>query len=266
MPDKYLSMYITDKFVFLHVPKTAGTTVMRNLLPAMSRGTYGMNLVRYENTYHKHVQFLPEQYKHLPRIGFVRNPWAWYVSWLGWSQRIGDIPTRVVFTEGLDPKKPSYVTDTIKRLLTIDDGTDGSTQRIKRMENMYKKSSPADLQHAFMCPYNYARYAKDFGAGYFTWWFRSVLYGVFNPEPEDSIRIGKIENFTTDFLRLTGECIDIHPDFAQYVMDGHAERVREDKFPYQDHYDFETAALVAKKESGIIKKYEYQFNQEEKLT
>lgn len=258
-------MYITDKFVFLHVPKTAGTTVMRNLLPAMSRDRYGMSLVRYENTYHKHVQFLPEQYRALPRLGFVRNPWAWYPSWLSWAMTIGDRPTQHVFSEGLDPESPHFFTDTVKRLLTIDDGTEGSTKRIERMENMYKKASPPDLQHAFMCPYNYARYAKDFGAGYFTWWFRSVLYGVFKPEPNGSVTVGRVEDFTTEYLRMVGSCVDITPEYVKYVQENQAERVRKDKYPYQDHYDFELAALVAHKDGGIINKYGYQFNQEEKL-
>jgi hypothetical protein len=178
---------------------------------------------------------------------------------------IGDQPTRVVFTEGLDPSTPHYFTDTIKRLLTIDDGTDGSTRRIKRMEAMYSRVDQITLQRSFMCPYNYTRYAREFGAGYFTWWFRSVLYGIFKPQPADSIAIGKMEKFTTDFLRLVGKHVDLTPEYITYATEGQAERVRKDKFPYQDHYDFELAALVAAKDGGIINKYGYQFNQEEKL-
>lgn len=259
-------MYITDKFVFLHVPKTAGTTVMRDLLPAMSRGTHGMYVKRFENTYHKHVQFLPKEYANLPRVGFVRNPWAWYPSWLSWAMQIGDVPTQVVFSEGLKPSSPRFFTDTIKRLLTLDDGTDGSRKRMERMESMYTRTTPQSRQHAFMCPYNYARYAKEFGAGYFTWWFRSVLYGVFKPQPADSIQIGRVENFTDDFLRLVGQHVELTPEYIEHVREGKAQRVREDKYPYQDHYDFELAALVAQKDGGIINKYGYLFNQEEKLT
>lgn len=259
-------MYITDKFVYLHVPKTAGTTVMRNLLPAMSRGKYGMYLKRYENTYHKHVQFLPEEHQHLPRLGFVRNPWAWYPSWLSWAMTIGDRPTAVVFTEGLDPSKPNFFTDTIKRLLTLDDGTEGSNKRKQRMETMYSKSSRTALQQSFMCPHNYAKHAESFGAGYYTWWHRSVLYGIFKPQPADSITIGKVENFTSDYLLFVGKHTDMTIEYAEYVQDAEAQRVRKHKYPYQDHYDFELAALIAEKDKGIINKYGYQFNQEEKLS
>jgi hypothetical protein len=225
----------------------------------------GMHLKRYHNTYHKHVQFLPDEYRDLPRIGFVRNPWSWYPSWLSWAMQIGDAPTRFVFTHGLEPSSPLYFTDTIKRLLTIDDGTEGSNRRIRMMEAAYKPLGQGDLCKGFMCPYNYAHYAKDFGAGYFTWWFRSVLYGIFKPEPADSVKVGKMENFTEDFLRITGQCVDLTPEYIEYVLHGQAERVRKQKFPYQDHYDFELAALVAAKDGGIINKYGYQFSQQEKL-
>ena len=30
--------------------------------------------------YHGHLRDLPEEFSHLPVIGFVRNPWDWYVS------------------------------------------------------------------------------------------------------------------------------------------------------------------------------------------
>lgn len=256
-------MYVTDKFVFLHVPKTAGTTVMRSLLPAMSRGRYGMYLKRYENHYHKHMQFMEDKYRHLPRIGFTRNPWAWYPSWMGWAMTIGDQPTLRVFSQGLDPKSPLFFTDTIKRILSVDDGTDSSKKYIQAMEAFYKNVGYRSAR--FMTPYNYAHYAKDFGAGYFTWWYRSILYGIFNPEPNDSVEIGRVENFTDDFLRLTGNHTELTPEYITYVKQGQAERVRNTKYPYQDHYDFELAALVAKKDGGIINKFGYQFNQEEKL-
>ena len=93
-----------------------------------------------------------------------------------------------------------------------------------------------------------------------------MYYGVFNPEPDSSIKIGQIENFTDDFLRLTAQCVDLTPEYVEYVREGQSARVREHKFPYQDHYDLELAALVAERDSAVLKKYNYQFFQEEKLT
>ena len=248
------------------MPKTAGTTVMRNLLPAMSRNAYGMELKRIENTYHKHVQFLPEEYSELPRIGFARNPWAWYPSWLGWvMQSLGDTPILPIFAEDLHPSKPNFFTDIIKRILSIGDGTDASKLYAKKWELLYKRMSPHETQKRYLTPYCYATHVNDFKAGYFTWWYRSMYYGVFNPEPHESIDIGTVENFTDDFLKLTGTHIELSPEYITYVRDNHAERVRENKFPYQDHYDFELAGLVAERDGGIIKRFGYQFNQEEKL-
>lgn len=249
------------------MPKTAGTTVMRNLLPAMSRNHYGMELHRIENTYHKHVQFLPEEYKELPRIGFVRNPWAWYVSWLSWNLAVGgDGPVLSIFAQDRFRGQPEFFTDIVKRILSIGDGTDASRRYAEQWESVYKELGPRQKQQFFMTPYCYATHVNDFNAGYFTWWYRSMYYGVFKPEPEDSIRIGQTENFADDFLKLTAQVVDLTPEYVHYVKQGdHAERVRENKFPYQDHYDLELAALVAERDGPLIRKFGYQFNQEEKL-
>ncbi len=259
-------MYITDKFVFMHMPKTAGTTVMRHLLPSMSRNAYGMELKRIHNTYHKHIQFLPEEYSELPRMGFVRNPWAWYTSWLSWTMAVGgDAAVLHVFARDLHPSQPNFFTDIVKRILSIGDGTDASKTYAKKWEQGYKALSPMQKQKNFMTPYCYATHVNDFKAGYFTWWYRSMYYGVFNPQPADSIEIGQMEHFTDDFLRITAQHVDLTPEYITYVRSGQAARVREDKFPYQDHYDLELASLIAERDGSIINKFGYQFNQEEKL-
>ena len=231
----------------------------------MSRNRYGMELKRIENNYHRHVKFLDPKWQDLPRIGFVRNPWAWYPSWLTWAMHLGDVATCQVFSGGLNPKDPQFFTDTVKRLLSIDDGTDSSKQYRKVIERYYKLTAPIQLQKSFMTPYCYAVHAEEFKGGYFTWWYRSMYYGIFDPEPDDSIEIGQIENFSDDFLRMVGKHVDLSTEYIDYVKEGQSQRVRKDKFPFQDHYDFELAALIAQKDGGIINRFGYQFNEEEKL-
>lgn len=66
-------MIVTDKFVFLHLPRGGGTfvyEVVRKFFPSAR-----------EIGYHFPRQLLPEEYSHLPVLGVVRNPWEFYVSW-----------------------------------------------------------------------------------------------------------------------------------------------------------------------------------------
>ena len=64
-------MIVTDKFVFIHFFRTGGTFINELLLEHVG----GKMLC-----YHGHSSIIPNEYKHLPVIGIVRNPWDWYVS------------------------------------------------------------------------------------------------------------------------------------------------------------------------------------------
>src|SRR4029078_3905540 len=64
---------ITEKFVFLHFPRTGGTfitdLIMRFFPSAKEIG------------YHLPRSAVPKKYTHLQVLGAVRNPWEFYVSW-----------------------------------------------------------------------------------------------------------------------------------------------------------------------------------------
>ena len=66
-------MIATDKFVFVHLPRSGGTfisEVIRKFFPSA-----------HEIGYHLPRSLLPKEYSHLPVLGAVRNPWEFYVSW-----------------------------------------------------------------------------------------------------------------------------------------------------------------------------------------
>ncbi len=66
-------MLVTDRFVFLHLPRSGGTfvsAVIRKFFPSA-----------HEIGYHLPRVLLPQEYSHLPVLGGVRNPWEFYVSW-----------------------------------------------------------------------------------------------------------------------------------------------------------------------------------------
>jgi hypothetical protein len=66
-------MIVTDHFVFIHMHKAGGNFVIK-LLKEYFPGTKSIG-------YHYPASMIPEKYKHLPVVGFIRNPWDWYVSW-----------------------------------------------------------------------------------------------------------------------------------------------------------------------------------------
>ena len=71
-------MIATPRFVFIHLHKSGGTFVNECLLrfvPAARR--LGYHLPRAA---------VPSEYAHLPVLGYVRNPWSYYVSWYAFQK------------------------------------------------------------------------------------------------------------------------------------------------------------------------------------
>ena len=66
-------MIVTDKFVFVHLPRTGGTFVSEVIRKFFSSA--------HEIGHHFPLKLLPTKYSHLPVLGTVRNPWEFYVSW-----------------------------------------------------------------------------------------------------------------------------------------------------------------------------------------
>ena len=65
-------MIVTKHFVYIHVSRTGGTFLNKLILEHVP----GARMLQY----HGQLRDLPEFFSHLPVIGFVRNPWDWYVS------------------------------------------------------------------------------------------------------------------------------------------------------------------------------------------
>ena len=60
-------MLLTDKFIFIHLFRTGGTSINNSFSGKMLG-------------YHRPRSLIPKEYTHLPVIGNVRNPFDWYVS------------------------------------------------------------------------------------------------------------------------------------------------------------------------------------------
>src|SRR3546814_8628292 len=76
-----LMMISNEQFTFIHVHKTGG----RSLNSVITQCIPGSEVVGYHYPY----AMLPAGRQHLPVVGVVRNPWAWYVSWYAFNRKLG---------------------------------------------------------------------------------------------------------------------------------------------------------------------------------
>ena len=66
-------MIVTPRFVFLHLHKSGGTFVNECIFKFVADALHV--------GYHLPKSLIPDEFTGLPVLGFVRNPWAYYVSW-----------------------------------------------------------------------------------------------------------------------------------------------------------------------------------------
>ena len=71
-------MIVTPEFVFLHLHKSGGTFVNEFLIRFMPSAQ--------QVGYHLPRSSIPSAYAQLPILGFVRNPWSYYVSWYAFQR------------------------------------------------------------------------------------------------------------------------------------------------------------------------------------
>jgi len=105
-----LPVYHNIKTIFVRVPKTATTSICEKLYTADSfakyfvRGGSGSNVSTHEVEKHESIRQIrdntPEdQFKDYFKVGFVRNPWDWLVSYHSYYNTYGS-STKKVLKEG----------------------------------------------------------------------------------------------------------------------------------------------------------------------
>jgi hypothetical protein len=82
---KLIAVILCRDFVFVHVPKTGGNFV-RAVLADHAPADWQVQQMGDHRT---HVD-IPPSHRGLPMLAFVRNPFAWYVSWFHFQQKTRD--------------------------------------------------------------------------------------------------------------------------------------------------------------------------------
>ena len=185
--DSTPAMIVTNHFVYIHTSRTAGTflnKLIREHVP-------GARMLQY----HGHLRDLPEEYSHLPVIGFVRNPWDWYVSMCFDYQRKGQFVFKVLTAgSALD------FAATVSRFLTLGDNSDTSKGHLQQLVAAAPKSTivrnPGQDDLSGLRSEHFEHYPDN--TGYYSWLFKLM----YESDRQHDIHIGRFENVREEVLRL----------------------------------------------------------------
>jgi hypothetical protein len=233
-------MIVTDKFVFVHLPRSGGTfvsDVIRKFFPSA-----------HEVGYHLPRSLLPREHSHLPVLGAVRNPWEFYVSWYHhvWPRDAGSELVSWMSENG----KLGFI-GTIRNALNLgaeDERLDALIELLPEHVDYRKRNIPNITKEAM-------RRVRGTGLGYYTFRFNHLFGNA------DDVFFYRLETLSQDLVGFF-ESIDAATDeLRDYVL--HSEKVNgAEHLHYSTYYTPELAELVSIRDRQLIERFGYIFSGE----
>ena len=236
-------MLVTDKFVFLHLPRAGGTFVygvVRKFFPSAR-----------EIGYHFPRELLPGEYSHLPILGIVRNPWEFYASWYHHQDsnvRYSPL-TNVLFGCLSENRKLDFV-QTIRNALDLgvsDDKLDFLIQALPENFDYQKRHIP-NLTKDLM------RKIRGTGLGLYTFRFNQ-LFGQ-----ADDVFFCRVETLRSDLMAFFERIGVASDDLRRHVLGLDKENISE-RLHYSSYYTPELAELVFIRDRQLVERFGFAFEE-----
>lgn len=225
----------TPRFVFLHLHKSGGTFVNECLL----RFIPGARQLGY----HLPWSAVPRELASLPVLGFVRNPWSYYVSWYSFQAAR---PTPNALYRLLSEEGQLGFKDTIQNMLRLECDAELLQRVAEALPASYAN------QGLNLPGFALARMAGS-GLGFYSFLFKHIFGGA------PQLHIGRMENLRNDLLELldaAGQAASA--DMRRHVAAAAASNVSPHA-SYGCYYDNELRDLVAARDGILIQRFGYHF-------
>ena len=239
-------MIVTEHFVYIHISRTGGTFLNRVILGQIP----GARMLQY----HGHLEDLPSAYSHLPVIGFVRNPWDWYVSMFNDYRQKRQFAFQILSDEGtLDFQ------NTITRYLNLGDGSAKSQGLLRQLSAMAPETHELGQPGGVNLPGLKAQHFACFpaGIGYYGWLFELM----FRSRYKQLIHYGRFENLREDALCLFEETgVKITKHMIAYLRLAPSLNKAVRPKGYAAIYSPTLRELLAVREQSLIERFGYEFS------
>jgi hypothetical protein len=232
-------MIVTDKFVFVHLPRSGGTfvsEVIRKFFPSA-----------HEIGYHLPRTLLPTEYSHLPILGAIRNPWEFYVSWYHhvWPRDAASVLISWVTENG----RLGFM-GAMRNALNLgvnDEKLDILIEMLPEEVDYGKRNIPNITKDAM-------RRVRGTGVGYYTFRFHHLFGNA------DDVFVCRLETLRQDlvsFFERIGAATD---ELRDYVLRSDKQNISE-HLHYSTYYTPEFAELVSIRDRQLIERFGYVFEQ-----
>lgn len=235
-------MIITDRFVFIHMHKTGGQTLSDVITDCIQN--------HQVIGYHFPRRMIPEQHADLPVVGFVRNPWSWYVSWYTFNRQPNI--RNSLFQVVSEDERADFAT-TVSNLANLA----ADTEQSRRQRDKLIDILPATLDgnRGVGLTKQDIQDLGESGSGYYSWLFDRML-GI---EADRDTRIGRFENLQQEFLEIVRQLEVPEADAIAWSME-HGRRKNFSRHSHYSHYyNDEVQELIQQRDHALIDRFDYQF-------
>jgi hypothetical protein len=232
-------MLVTDNFVFVHLPRCGGTfvsEVIRKFFPSA-----------HEIGYHLPLALLPPELSHLPVLGTVRNPWAFYVSWYHHQQtnkRHGPLISFLTENWKLD------FVETTRNALNL--GVIAA-DKLEGLIQVLPDKFDYERRHISNLTQDAMRHIRGSGIGLYTFRFNE-LFGKAN-----DMYFCRVESLRTDLMAFFEKIGVANDALRGYVLGLEKQNISE-HLHYSTYYTPELAELVSIRDRPLIERFGYTFD------
>ena len=229
-------MIATSRFVHIHLHKSGGTFVNECLLRFFPDAR--------ELGYHLPRSLLPPAMNALPTLGFVRNPWSYYVSWYAFqSQRAQpNALFRCVSDEGRLDFNAS-----VRNLVCLGDDHARLDALLAQLPNAY-------TGHGLNLPAFVLAHLRGRGIGFYSF-LQAYMYAG---DPE-TLTIGRTESLRENLLGFLENHAAPVPQALRDFIAGAAPRNTSAHGDYRAYYDAATRDLVGERDRDAIEPFGYRY-------
>lgn len=230
-------MIATDRFIYIHLHKSGGTFVNECLMRFFPKAR--------QLGYHLPCRLIPQALRALPVLGFVRNPWSYYVSWYAFQSgrpNGGNLLFRCLSENGT-----LGFAGTVRNMLELGSGSPKLDELLEVLPDAYSTKG-------FNIPASALARIRKTGAGFY-----SFLYHYMYDGHAGKLHLGRTETLREDFLDFfTRFRIDIGDEAREFIGQA-AARNPSTHADYASYYDPELRDLVGERDRTLIKAFDYAF-------
>lgn len=255
-------MFLTNQFIFLHMPKTGGTFIEDFLQRRWPKGdVLPRDCPQGLHTRHLSIGDIPARYHSRSVWMGVRNPWRWYVSWY----------------EYLKVDHFNNVTTPTHRFQLLSQGTDMSFKQVLRRALFFSNEL---AEHYLQLPNPHCPNEQVFGharrlrLGWYGYRFcrialpnyKELLPSISPDELRGSFERNsavnhyiRTERLTKDLLAALRSVGHRYPPSFKNRLERMPHVKAQNYKDWRSYYDDESIEWVAKREDLIIRKFGYEF-------